>query len=503
LVLLDLWNNRDLFDPEGITYLDMADAYLRGEWRAALIGLWSPLYPSLLALVMLFFAPSGQWEFTTVHGVNLLIYLIELATFSVFLLEFLRAIKQIPARLQLPAWSWLVLGYSLFTWSVIRLTPVHLPEPDSIVCSLVYLIFALLFRIRTEAVTWGKWILFGVVLGLGYLTKAVMFPMAFVFTGVALILAWGSAKKLYKILVAFSVFLLLSLPYILALSSANARWTFSDAGWLNYAWEIEQVKKWNHWQGEETVYGTPVHPTRKINDNPPMYEFATPFQVTYAPWYNPSYWYDGVKITIDSRRQLSVIIRNIIALLFFLATSPGSAATGVRTWYGLQYATDRTVGALLTLLCVIVLTKLGDVSIFRGITEHWFVLVPIGTVMGLYSLLHFEGRYIAAYVVILWMVLFRSIAIPYLLESKRIFTAVLVAAAIVVAMTLAAQTGQAALHAAQYFTNSKNDAPFLQSGYTNWKVANYLQTTGLREGEPVGSVGWTFSAYWARMLEFT
>ena len=31
LVLLDLWSNRDLFDPEGISYLDMADAYRRGE----------------------------------------------------------------------------------------------------------------------------------------------------------------------------------------------------------------------------------------------------------------------------------------------------------------------------------------------------------------------------------------------------------------------------------------------------------------------------------------
>src|SRR5690242_9693843 len=55
LVALDLWANRDLFDPEGITDLDMADAYLRGDWRTALVGLWGPLYPWLLALMMLFF----------------------------------------------------------------------------------------------------------------------------------------------------------------------------------------------------------------------------------------------------------------------------------------------------------------------------------------------------------------------------------------------------------------------------------------------------------------
>jgi len=499
LVVLDLWHSRDLFDPEGMTFLDMADAYLRGDWRAALIGLWSPLYPWLLALMMLFFRPSAQWEFTAVHALNFFIYLVALASFSVFMWEFLRTNKDTAANRRLPDWSWLVLGYSLFTWSTIRLMPPHLPEPDSIVCALVYLIFAMLFRIRMGAVTWGESICLGVLLGLGYFAKAIMFPMAFVFTGVALMLAGRSAKKLAKILVAFSVFLLLSLPYIVLLSDANGRWMFSDAGRLNYGWEINQVKKWNHWQGEETVHGTPVHPTRKIHDNPPMYEFGTPFKVTYPPWYDPSYWYEGVKVTVNPQRQLSVILRNAKALLFFLAISPGSATISNRAWYNLEYNTDRTIGSLLTLFCVIVLTNLGRVPIFRGIAEYWFALVPIGAVLGLYALLHFEGRYIAAYVVILWMVSFRSLAIAHSEESKRIFTAVLASAALIAAITLTTETGQSLMHAARYFVKGNNEAPFLQSGYTNWKIAEYLHNAGLRAGEPVGSVGWTYSAYWARM----
>ena len=498
LVVLDLWDNRDLFDPEGITFLDMADAYRRGDWRAALVGLWSPLYPWLLSLMMLF-NPSAQWEFTAVHALNFFIYLVTLASFSVFMWEFLRANKDTASNERFPDWSWLVLGYSLFTWSTIRLMPPHLPEPDSIVCALVYLIFAMFFRIRRGSVTWGESICLGVLLGLGYLAKAIMFPMAFVFTGVTLMLTGRSANKRYKILVALSVFLLLSLPYIIVLSNANGRWMFSDAGRLNYAWEVNQVKKWNHWQGEETVHGTPVHPTRKIYDNPPMYEFGTAFGVTYPPWYDPSYWYEGVKMTVDLQRQLSVIVRNTKALLFFLATSPGAVTTSDRGWYNLEFGIDRTVGSLLTLFCAIVLTNLGRVSVFRGIAEHWFVFVPIGAVLGLYALLHFEGRYIASYMVVLWMVLFRSITIPYSEESKGIFTAALASAALIAAITLAAKTGQAMVHAARYFVIGNTKAPFLQSGYTNWKVAKYLYNAGLREGEPVGAVGWTFSAYWARM----
>ena len=495
LVVLDLWGNRDRFDPEGITFLDMADAYRRGAWRAALIPAWSPLYPFLLWLMMLFFNPSAQWEFTVVHALNFFIYLVTLASFSVFMWEFLRANKDPAANGRLPDWSWLVFGYSLFTWATIRLMPPHLPEPDSIVCALVYLIFATLFRIRRGAVAWGESIFFGLLLGLGYLAKAIMFPMAFIFTGAALMLAGRSAKKLKQILVAFSVFLLLSLPYIVVLSNANSRWMFSDAGRLNYIWTMSQVKKFSNWQGEEIGHGTPVHPTRKIYDDPPMYEFGEPFKVTYPPWYDPSYWYEGVKVTVDPRRQLSAIGSNTTVLLLFLATSP----TASSTWDFLEFDKGRNIGAFLTLFCVIVLMNLGRVSVFRGIAEHWFVLIPIGLVLGLYAPLHFEGRYIAAYVVVLWMVLFRSIAIPHSEESKRIFTAVLVAAGLITTITLVVATSRAVFLATCQFATANTEAPFLQSGYTNWQVAKYLHDAGVREGDPVGSVGWAFRAYWARM----
>lgn len=497
VVALDLWDHRDLFDPEGISYLDMADAYRRGDWRDALVGHWSPLYAWLLALMMLFFNPSAQWEFTAVHALNYCIYLVALTSFSLFMREFLRANRETNGNERLPDWSWLVLGYSLFTWSTIQLMPPHLPEPDSIVCALLYLIFALLFRIRDGAMSWGESVFLGALLGLGYLAKAIMFPMAFIFIGVALTLARRTAKL--RIVVAFFVFLFLSLPYIVVLSDANERWMFSDAGRLNYAWHINQVKRWSHWQGEEAVHGTPVHPTRKIYDDPPMYEFGTPFDVTYPPWYDPSYWYEGVKLKIDLQEQLSVFARNAKAILLFLASSPGPAVPKAPAYYDLDYSYGQTIGALLTLFCVMVLANVGRASVVPGIARHWFVLVPIGAVLGAYALLHVDGRYIGAYVVVLWMTLFRSITVPHSEESKRLSVALLAAAALITVITLALGTGPAVWHAARYFVTGNARVSFLQSGYTNWKVATYLHDAGLRAGDRVGSVGWTYSAYWARM----
>jgi hypothetical protein len=506
LVALDLWDHRNLFDPEGISFLDMADAYRRGDWRAALVGNWSPLYPSLLALMMLFFNPSGQWEFTAVHALNYVIYLVTLGSFSFFMTVLLRARKETDANGRLPDWSWLVFGYALFTWSIIRLIPPHQPEPDLLVCALVYLIFAMLFRIRTEAVSWDASIYLGVLLGLGYLSKGIMFPMGFVFIGIALLLAGRSAKKLYKIFVAFSVFLLLSLPYVIVLSDATGRWTFYDGGWINYAVEINQVKPWVHWQGDEPGHGTPVHPTRKIHENPALYEFGTPFNVTYPPWYDPSYWYEGIKLIPDLRQQLQVIFKNTKIFLSFFADSTGSAAERLPTWGNLEGRVRPTIGPLLSLFCLMVLMTLGRVSVFREIAAHWFALVPIAAVLGAYSLFHFQGRYIAAYVVVLWMVLFRSVAIPYTSvaipfteESKKIFTAVLVSAALITTITLAIGTGGGFLRAVRDFLRGDPEAPFFQSGYPNWKVAKYVHDRGVRPREPVGAVGYTLSGYWARM----
>ncbi len=76
--------------PDGVNYLEMGDAYLRGDWNAAINGLWSPLYSWILALAMLLFKPSIYWEFPLVHVVNFVIYLVALASFQFFLHELVR-----------------------------------------------------------------------------------------------------------------------------------------------------------------------------------------------------------------------------------------------------------------------------------------------------------------------------------------------------------------------------------------------------------------------------
>ena len=78
------WSARHAMDPDGISYLDIADAWLGGDWANVVNGYWSPLYSWLLAAGLFIFKPSAYWEATVVHLVNFVIYACALACFHFF-----------------------------------------------------------------------------------------------------------------------------------------------------------------------------------------------------------------------------------------------------------------------------------------------------------------------------------------------------------------------------------------------------------------------------------
>src|ERR1035441_3965072 len=63
---------------DGISYLDMGDAILRGDWGMAINAYWSPLYPCLQGLALRVFKPSAYSEFAVLYFVNFLTYLFAL-----------------------------------------------------------------------------------------------------------------------------------------------------------------------------------------------------------------------------------------------------------------------------------------------------------------------------------------------------------------------------------------------------------------------------------------
>src|ERR1039457_3423327 len=75
IAALHCWVGRHSMNPDAVTYMDIADAYRGGHWKAALNPHRSPVYSWLLAPALALTQASPDAEFPAVHAVNFLIFL--------------------------------------------------------------------------------------------------------------------------------------------------------------------------------------------------------------------------------------------------------------------------------------------------------------------------------------------------------------------------------------------------------------------------------------------
>ena len=480
---LQVWAFRYNMDPDGTSYLDIGDAYLRGEWDVAINAIWSPLLSWILGLALSILKPSPYWEFPVVKLVSFLIYLVTLLCFEFFLREFIfyyqEKVSQVsPNRsFRVPKWVWVVLGYTLFIWSSLHwIGGIEELHPDMCLAAFVYLASGIVLRARVQSRGWFNFILLGVVLGLGYLAKTVMFPLAFVFLLVGIFSVGNLRRALPRALVALLVFTIIVTPFIGALSLAKGRLTFGDAGKLNYAWYVNQVPPLPPLKDKNRlrpVIGTYEHPPRKIFDNYPVYEFGTTVGGSYPYWYDPSYWHEGLKPKFDLVKQLRASKRVFIS-------------------YYKLFLGD-LIFIYLILVCVGGRFRLA----IKDLIENWRILIPAAAGLGIYLLVGITGwhlqRYTAPFVMLLFAGVFSSVRLPDSQQTKRWVAGITIATLIFVGGSLSLQA-------------SKDLVKGFTSEHIQWQVADGLNQLGIRAGEKVAILMRAPSSkafpYWARLGRF-
>jgi len=476
LAALQAWADRHSMGADGMAYLDMGDAYLRGDWGMAINAYWSPFYSWLLGLAMLVLKPSPYWEFPVVHLVNFVIYLFALGCFHFFLLEVIRYHRSVASSgnrfATVPKWAWLMLGYTLFIWSSLNLISIETATPDMCVAAFVYLAAALLLRIRRGSATWPTFVFLGLVLGFAYLAKTAMFPLAFIFLGLSMFSVGNLRKAVPRVLIALVVFLSVGGPLIAALSIAKGRMTFGDSGKLAYAFMVSGTK-YRYWQGEPPSTGTPSHPVRKIFDKPAIYEFGTPIGGTYPFRYDSTYWYEGVVPRFDLKGQVKVLVRALQTYFNILFHLGGGLVVGSLILY---FMGSRRWLAI------------------KDIAQHWVLLVPAIAALAMYSLVHIQPRYIAPFVVLLWAGILAGVRLPDSHESRRLVACVSVAISLVTIIKIVVPS-------AQVLYGRGRDLMRWQDASSNvhWQVADGLSRMGIQPGDQVALIGLGSRSYWARL----
>ena len=471
LGVLQVWAHRNEMNPDGISYIEMAEAAAQGGWHALVNGYWSPLYPLLLDASFRLFHPGIDWEFTTVHMVNLGLYLGDFFCFEIFLKELLAArrtesglekwLRPVPEKI---LWTW---GYLLFLWSSQFWLSPAMVNPDIIVAGLAYLATALLLRIYRGKGTWLLFPSLALLLGVGYLAKAALFPLSFVFLASGFLLfaiTKGSySKALAGSALALVVFLALASALVIPLSKEKHRATFGDAGRLNYARYVGGAPIL-HWQGEPAGTGFPAHPTRKVFTDPPMYEFAQPIAGSYPPWYDPSYWYQGIRPHFSWKGQLWVLFRSANLYLKLISRS----------------------GALYVVFLALIVQVGKEGKWDWGGRRISLVWLPSLAALAMYSLVLVEQRYVSPFVLmlLLWVLTSMRFSVNQA-EALRKRTAPVVVLALVLAI---------AWPVARDLRDTLANRP-----YEPREVAVGLHEMGIPPGAWVGTIGTGLSAYWAHL----
>jgi hypothetical protein len=305
-----------------------------------------------------------ELEFSAVHLVNFLIFAITLIAFEFMLREFLVFFRTRDAHR----------GRAVLDRCFICAVHVggagHDQSPQyrsgHAGRGFVFTMTGMLARMVTaRSVTTAEMLVFGTVLGLGYLAKAFLLPLGMVAFVVASIVLLRRAVPVRRIMPAAIMFALIGGVWITALSVQKGRLTYGDSGKIVHAWFVGDVRLYRHWQGSAGT-GTPDHPTRMLSIDPPAYEFSQPLRGTYPVWFDPSYWYAGVSVRPSARTQVKRFSGNL------------------EQYLGVAYVFLFPIGLL---------TFLRLPGIGHPLKLAWPLLVPAVAALGAYALVFVQDRY--------------------------------------------------------------------------------------------------------------
>lgn len=453
---LEDWYKRADFSTDAISYLDIGRAIPAREWKLVFNPLWSAGYPFLIAGARPLFPPSADGEWAALHVLNFLIYVGVYFAF-LYLLGGLAAIRRESPRLS-P--SLLVAGCCLFLATELCVDSVARISPDLLVSGLFFVALGLVLRLFRKP-GFPLALCLGLVLGCGYVVKAVfLFLSIFILMVVAAGL-WRKTRGWRYPAVAAAVFALLVGLYASGLSWSYGRFTLGESGALNYAFHVNLLPRWTNWQGGPRGYGMPLHPTRRVLDRPPVFEFAEPYHNTYPPFGNVVYWYEGYHRFWSFGRQAAGIARNILYLGRILWRLP-------------------MVWALVAAALVIGFSARNKTGLLGRTMALWPVFVPAVLAIALYVPVHLEDRYLGSFLAAIGLIPVALIA-DVRNELPRGLVGILVGivalGAIVTLATYDRQVFSAAFHHQDYHDNS------------DWRLAEYLRNSGFGPGGKVAAVG--------------
>ena len=219
-----------------------------------------------------------------------------------------------------------------------------------------------------------------------------------------------------------------------------------------------------------------MHTTRKIYDAPPTFEFGEPVAGTYPVWYDPTYWYEGSVSHFDLRQQLRVFVG------------------GVKAYYELFHNWGLQFGLFVALVALYLMGRRGRL-LLSDLIQQWTLIIPAIAGLGLYLFVNVQGRYVASFVVLLWLALFSVVRLRHTPDCQRLAWVIPLTLVVCITFTTIASSNKEAILAVRQLVAGEDPV-----AHEQWQVAEGLRELGLAKNDRVAFIGDSFRAFWAYLL---
>jgi 4-amino-4-deoxy-L-arabinose transferase-like glycosyltransferase len=456
------YTTRFFINGDAIVYVEMGEAFRRGDWSGLVNLTYSPGYPVLLGIAQGVLQTNPLNELPLLRLANFFCFVLTMGMCDLVMTIVKREVAHFSLAgetpLPLPITS--ALCYSMFLVASLVFVRIRLINPDMLIFGIVLGCMAAILWIRENPEKYLRYGILGIVVGIGYLAKSFFFPFSPIFFALAGLCSGSLKKALPRILVAALCMLLVSAPLITSLSAKLGRFTYGELGRHIYAKFISGK-------------GEPIYP-KILLEKPKTVSYVSDFTCTRPAGFDICYWHEGLKPDINMAAHLKVIPGNVwdifeqtpwlfIMLLWFAA----------QWWQGS--------------------VRLGPIR-----PPSMFLLLMVTAVFGItfYSLVRMEPRYIAPYLFLGFVAL--ALALRYPAGDEKVRRRTVTAAGLLIGFFLV-MVGHSLVDQSIRGLHSTGKTLSYQSAYNeHLAVKDFLKKNGLKKGDYAGLVGEP-PVYWGRM----
>jgi len=449
-------------NPDGISYIELAKLFSRGDASALSNGYWSPLYPITVAIALRLadlWPGASPTELSVVLATNLVV-------FGLAALAITRLVRVLVlAGREGTSTGIVILRASvvavLCIWSLVRMIGVSTITPDALLAIVLFLVTADLAEAADASPTNRRAIAFGVLLGAGYWTKSVFLPVAVVAVGAYVLL--GSRASRRRLLARSAVGLaIVAGPLVAVQSWSQNHLSFGETGRLNYRWYVGGLD-------HAPPIHEPISETRQRESPSTVALDAVPGTLLFKGDVAGSfpYWFDPSRFEPAGAGQVSL-------------SAQWRTVRSNALWFALT-------GLNLILLALIAFAMASR----RG-SPHWrrsIALLPSLALLGLYALTNPTGRMGGAPIACI-VAIVATLVVSQPLIGRRPSLAVEYAALGMLAVLLAGRTARR-VPAGRASAADKNSGALLQA----------IRANGVNSGSAVGVIGLPFGNYWAHVAD--